>query len=100
MDLTQWTLVREVIHDVLDDADNQTALLKDLIATAQERLGDHPAFPGGRLTNITRYVKVDLESRGEIARVPNSSPNRSPCSNHALPDARRDDAHSPSRSTH
>ena len=75
--LEQWELVREVILEVVDDADpEQGALLKTLVGTTQARLGDHPAFPGGRLTNITRYVKVDLEGRGLLEVVPNSTPQR------------------------
>ena len=73
----QWELVKEVILDVVDDADAEAgALLKTIVATAQARLGDHPAFPGGRLTNFTRYVKVDLEARLLLEVVPGSSPQR------------------------
>ncbi|MEZ0166107.1 hypothetical protein AB2L27_15215 [Kineococcus sp. LSe6-4] len=73
----QWELVRDVVLDVVDDADPEHgALLKTVVATAQERLGDHPAFPGGRLTNIVRYVKVDLEARRLVEVVPRSSPQR------------------------
>lgn len=73
----QWELVREVVLDVVEDADpREGALLKTVVAQAQTRLGDHSAFPGGRLTTITRYVKVDLEGRGLIEVVPGSSPQR------------------------
>ncbi len=73
----QWELLREVILDVVDDADPERgALLKTIVATTQARLGDHPAFPGGRLTNFARYVKVDLEGRGLLQVVPGSSPQR------------------------
>ena len=51
-------------------------LLKDLVAMAQERLGDHELFPGGRLRNYVTYTKVDLEARCEVERVPRSSPQR------------------------
>ena len=75
--LEQWELVRDVILEVVDDADPETgALLKTVVATTQARLGSHPAFPGGRLTNFTRYVKVDLEGRGLLEVVPGSSPQR------------------------
>ncbi|WP_432542555.1 DUF6958 family protein [Kineococcus sp. SYSU DK002] len=75
--LEQWELVRDVILDVVDDADpDRGALLKTVVATAQDRLGGHPAFPGGRLTNFTRYVKVDLEARRLLEVVPGSSPQR------------------------
>jgi hypothetical protein len=73
----QWELIREVILDVVDDADpHQGALLQTIVTTAQARLGDHPAFPGRRLTNVTRYVKVDLEGRRLLEVVPGSSPQR------------------------
>lgn len=73
----QWELVRDVVLEVVDDADpEQGALLKTIVATTQARLERHPAFPGGRLTNFARYVKVDLEGRGLLEVVPGSSPQR------------------------
>lgn len=74
----QYGLVRGVILEAIDDFadDDGTILLKDIVAISQERLGDHPAFPGGRMRNITTYTKVDLEARGLIERVPNTSPQR------------------------
>jgi hypothetical protein len=75
--LEQWELVREVIMEVVDDGDRDAGVqLKSVVETVQARLGDHPAFPGGRLTNITRYTKVDLEGRGVLEVVPGSSPQR------------------------
>ncbi|GAA2022787.1 hypothetical protein WDZ16_12725 [Pseudokineococcus marinus] len=75
--LQQWELVREVLLEVVDDADPERgALLGEVVETAQARLGRHPAFPGGRLTNMVRYVKVDLEGRGVLEVVPRSSPQR------------------------
>ena len=47
-----------------------------LVAVTQVRFGDHPAFPGGRLRNHCTYVKVDLEARGLVERLPKSSPQR------------------------
>lgn len=73
----QWELVRDVILDVLDDGDPVLGvLLKSVVTTVQARLESHPAFPGGRLTNFTRYIKVDLEGRGVLEVVPKSSPQR------------------------
>jgi hypothetical protein len=73
----QWELVRDVILEVVDDADPDSgALLKAVVATVQARLGGHPLFPGGRLTNFARYTKVDLEARGVLEVVPRSSPQR------------------------
>lgn len=75
--LEQWGLVRDVILEVVDDADPESGvLLTSVVATVQARLGDHPAFPGGRLTNVTRHVEVDLQSRGLLDVVPGSAPRR------------------------
>ena len=76
--LEQWQLVRQTIHDALEELadDDGTVALKDVVAFAQDRLGHHAAFPGGRLKNITTYTKVDLEARGEVVRVTGSSPQR------------------------
>lgn len=78
MDVEQYELVRELLlrHAAERAADDGTVLLKDVTARIQEDLGSHPAFPSGRLTNYVRYVKVDLEARGEVRRVPGSSPQR------------------------
>lgn len=78
--LKQWKLVRDVFVDVVDDVDDagreEGVLLKSVVATVQAQLGNHPAFPGGRLTNFTRYIKVDLVSRGVLEVVPGASPQR------------------------
>lgn len=75
--LEQWQLVRDVILEAIDDGDPDSGvLLKEVVATVQARLGISPAFPRGRLTNFTRYVKVDLEARGVVEVVPRSSPQR------------------------
>jgi hypothetical protein len=73
----QWELVRDVILEVVDDADpEEGVLLKAVVATVQARLGSHPAFPGGRLTDFSRYVRVDLEGRRALEVVPGASPQR------------------------
>lgn len=70
MDLTQYELVRDHIVEVLsENAGDGGFLLKDLVAAIQDRLGDHPAFPNGRLRNYCTYTKVDLEARGVVERV-------------------------------
>lgn len=69
-----WHVPDEAFDDFADG--DGTLLLKDLVAISQERLGDHPAFPGGRMKNITTYVKVDLEARREIERVEGAKPQR------------------------
>lgn len=75
--IEQWALVRDVILRALEDADRERGVpLASVVAMVQVRLEDHPAFPGRRLTNFTRYVKVDLEARGLLEVVPRSSPQR------------------------
>lgn len=78
MDVQQYELVRAHILDVLarPARPDGTVLLKDLVASTQDHLGSHPAFPKGRLRNYCTYTKVDLEARGLVERVPGSSPQR------------------------
>ncbi|MFJ4038589.1 DUF6958 family protein [Microbacterium sp. NPDC090007] len=57
-------------------ADDGSVPLKTVVEEVQRQLGQHPAFPGGRLSNYTRYTKVDLEARGVLERIPKSSPQR------------------------
>jgi len=61
--------------DVYANVKGET-LLKDIVAHVQTTLGTHAAFPKGWMTNDTRYTKTDLEARGELVRVPKSSPQR------------------------
>jgi hypothetical protein len=75
MDVRQYELLRELILAEAAAAEDGV-LLKDLVAIAQERLGRHERFPGGRLRNYVTYVKVDLEARCEVERLPRSSPQR------------------------
>lgn len=74
----QYTLVRDAIAKAMQalDPSGGPVLLKEIVASVQDQLGTHPRFPKGRMTNYTRYVKTDLEARGELARVPGSSPQR------------------------
>lgn len=78
MDEAQYDAVRAVILETIDDdADEDgTIPLKHVVAAAQERLGDDPLFPNGRLTNFVRYTKTDMEARCEVERVPRSQPQR------------------------
>ncbi len=73
MDRRQYELLRALILEVVDE---DGVLLKDLVAQAQARLGDHERFPGGRLRNSVTYAKVDLEARCEVERLPRTSPQR------------------------
>jgi hypothetical protein len=77
-DARQYDLVGEQVLlacDALAD-ESGVVLLKDVVAFVQARLGDHPAFPSGRLTNATRYVAADLRGRGVLERVGTASPQR------------------------
>ncbi|MGY1701365.1 DUF6958 family protein [Geodermatophilus sp. SYSU D00766] len=78
MDLAQYELMRAHVLDTLDDlaGPDGWVLLRDVVATAQERYATHPLFPKGRVRNYCTYTKVDLEARGEIERAPGSSPQR------------------------
>lgn len=78
MDLQQYELVRAHVLAFLTGTTRPdgTVLLKDLVASTQDHLGDHPAFPNGRLRNYCTYTKVDLEARGLVERIPGSSPQR------------------------
>ena len=78
MDLDQYEAVRQVILETIEDDGDEdgTVLLKHVVATAQERFGNHELFPKGRLTNYVRYTKTDMEARCEVERIPGSSPQR------------------------
>jgi len=78
MDLHQYTLMREHILNMLEDTPGPdgTVLHKDLVSAAQDRYGNDPAFPGGRLRNYCTYTKVDLEARGLVERVPGPGAQR------------------------
>ncbi len=74
----QYELLTECILATIDAfaGSDGTVTLQTLVDEAQRKLGDHPAFPGGRLSNYVRYTKVDLEARGVVERIPRSSPQR------------------------
>ena len=74
----QYRLVRAAILSAIDalDSSGEPVLLKEVVAAVQDALGDHPSFPNGRMTNYARYVKTDLEARGEVERIPGRSPQR------------------------
>ena len=74
----QYRLVRSQILAAVDAlADGKGEVhLKHIVTWVQRELGSHSSFPKGRMTNYTRYVKTDLEARGEVARVPRASPQR------------------------
>ncbi|MEM9492342.1 MAG: hypothetical protein AAGC55_24560 [Myxococcota bacterium] len=74
----QYRAVRTAIFDIVDsraDVAGEVAL-KTIVAAVQDRLGSSPLFPHGRMTNYARYIKVDMEARGELERIPASAPQR------------------------
>ncbi len=78
IDAAQYAALRSTILDAVDALadDEGEVLLQEVVEVTQSRLGSHPLFPGGRMTNYTRYTKTDLEARGELERVAASSPQR------------------------
>ena len=76
--LEQYELLVDVILNTIDAfaVEDGTVALQVIVNEAQAKLGTHPAFPTGRLSNYVRYTKVDLEARGLVQRVPKSSPQR------------------------
>lgn len=76
--LEQYDLLVAAITEVVDTfaEDDGSVKLQLIVDLVQQKLGDHPALPMGRLTNYVRYAKVDLEARGVLQRVPKSSPQR------------------------
>ncbi|SNS44758.1 hypothetical protein SAMN04488107_2598 [Geodermatophilus saharensis] len=90
-DLAQYELVRAHVLDTLDDlaGPDGWVLLRDVVATAQERYATHPLLPKGRVRNCCTDTEVDLEARGEIERAPGSSPQRIRRRSHEVPLARQ-----------
>lgn len=78
LEAQQYTLLRDAILEAVDMfADDRGEVpLATIVAFVHDQLADHPRFPGGRMTNYTRYTKVDLEARGELERVAGSAPQR------------------------
>ena len=74
----QYVLLRSAIFEAMERVadSNGEVLLMDIQWHVQESLGTHARFPKGRMTNYTRYTKVDMEARGEVERVPKRSPQR------------------------
>jgi hypothetical protein len=74
----QWEVMRAHILDTIDflAEDDGSVRLDDVVAAARDQLGSHAAFPTGNVTNYCRFVKVDLEARCEVERIPRSSPQR------------------------
>ena len=74
MDAGQYALMRDHVLDTIDEnaGPDGSVALRYVVDAAQDRYGAHPLFPGGRLRNYCTYVKVDLEARGEVERLPGS----------------------------
>lgn len=78
IEAAQYAVIRDAILDAVDRLHDEKGEVKleAIRKHVQSALGSHPLFPKGRMTNYTRYVKTDLEARGELERVPKSSPQR------------------------
>ncbi len=74
----QYSLLRTTILEAIDalSVGGEPVLLERVRLFVQEKLGKHPLFPNGRMTNYTRYTKTDMEARGELQRVIKSGPQR------------------------
>lgn len=78
MDLAQYQAIRDHILGMLEHEsdDDGTLLSMDVVAAAHDRFGGSSLITPGRLTDYVWSVKVDLEARCEIERIPRSSPER------------------------
>lgn len=78
MDAAQYQAVHDLILEVIDDdaGEDGSVRLQHVVEAIQARLGDSELFPNGRLTNYVRFTKTDMEARGEVERIPGSSPQR------------------------
>lgn len=78
MYLEQYETVRRLSLEMLEDESDPdgTILLEDVVAAAQDRVGDSELFPKERLTNYVRFTKTDMEARCEVERIPRSSSQR------------------------
>ena len=71
IDKQKYDAVRKAILQSLQEHDTLT--FGDLTAEVRDKLGGEFA---GSISWYVTTVKLDLEARGEIARVPKSSPQR------------------------
>ena len=71
IDKWKYDMVRGAILDILQD--HETYLFKNLSDEVAHRLGDR--FEGS-FGWYTTSVKLDLEARGEIERLPKKSPQQ------------------------
>ena len=77
IEAAQYEALRELILRTVEDLDEGAGVeVKTVIAAAEVELAGHPRFPSGRFTNWVRFVKVDLECEGVVARVGRGSPQR------------------------
>lgn len=74
----QYAAVREAVLTGIDahGDDDGVVRLQTVVELVQAQLGEHELFPKGRMTNDTRYVKTDLEARGEVERLAGSGAQR------------------------
>ncbi|MDH5606358.1 MAG: hypothetical protein OEY93_05680 [Anaerolineae bacterium] len=70
IDLLKYNQMRDAILAVLSEFEEIT--FKELLTAVSQRLPDFQGAAGWYIT----VVKLDLEARGEIKRIANSSPQR------------------------
>ncbi len=68
---TKYDPMRQTILDIIDARGEIT--FQELVAAAEEKLAGK--FEGS-IPWHTTTIKLDLEARGEIERIPNSSPQK------------------------
>jgi hypothetical protein len=71
----KYALIREAILQVVP-ANEQGVAFKDLAGLVEKRLSPEKLERLGSLLWHTTTVKLDLEARGEIERIPGSKPQR------------------------
>lgn len=75
IDKNRYTVIRAILLDIIPN--NPTGVpfvgLADKVSKA---LPHTPSIDSGSVGWLTTHIKLDLEARGEIERVPDSSPQR------------------------
>lgn len=75
IDRYKYDLVRGAILGIVP-ADEEGVYFKDLSKAVEKKLGPEQLKELGSVGWYTTVVKLDLEARGEIKRVPGSKPQR------------------------
>lgn len=76
IDKWKYNAVKRAILDALPAGDDQGVEFRRLPDLVEERLSSDELVNLGSVGWYTTTVKLDLEARGEIERIPGSSPQR------------------------